>query len=195
MVPDAAGSRAGLGIRVMNEVMLGCPHCAKPVGFTPTVAGQVVSCPSCRRAFQMPDRPPVASPKASGRPDKVVPPAGANLDFDDGPASAPPGRARAAIDSYRAAVTLANVFALVGTAGVIFVAGLAVYSFILPIFRGPDGRTPSAVAGALWLVSVVILTAFGITAVFLVRVCVLVGVDAARTLRALERDSAAPKSK
>jgi|SRR5262245_25163182 len=175
----------------MNEVMLGCPHCGKPVGFNPKVAGQVVSCPNCHRALQMPDRPPAVAPKGVIHAEKTPPPGGAGLEF----AGEPVSRVRAELDSYRAAVTLANVFALVGTAGVIFVAGLAVYSFILPIFRGPDGRTPSALAGALWLISVVIFTAFGITAVFLVRVCVLVGVDAARTLRALDRNSAAAKSK
>jgi hypothetical protein len=36
----------------MNVVQ--CPHCSQPVGNDGTLAGQAVSCPRCRRRFQMP---------------------------------------------------------------------------------------------------------------------------------------------
>lgn len=42
----------------MSETLLGCPHCAKAVGFAQAMAGQVVCCPHCDGSFQMPNRAP-----------------------------------------------------------------------------------------------------------------------------------------
>src|SRR4051812_39249412 len=100
----------------MAEPLLGCPHCGKPVGFTAAMAGQVVACPHCRGPFQMPDRPPAAPPERPAR----LPHPNDGLDFDDGRSAAPGGAgARAELDSYRSAATLATVFAVIGSAGVL----------------------------------------------------------------------------
>jgi DNA-directed RNA polymerase subunit RPC12/RpoP len=169
----------------MADPLLGCPHCGKPVGFTTAMAGQVVACPHCRGPFQMPDRPPAAPPRAS-RPDN------GNLDFDGGSEGA---HSRAELGSYRSAATLATAFAVVGSVCVLVGFGLVVQSVVVPVLRGTDDRPAAVAAGILWLLSSLVLAAATIVGLFLVRSCVLVGVDAARTLRALERDAAAPKPK
>jgi hypothetical protein len=178
----------------MPEALLGCPHCNKPVGFAPAMAGQVVACPHCRGQFQMPERAP-ASVGPSPQLKKPVPPAGdVGLSFDDDTQSAGPAT-RAELDSYRAAATLANVFALAGAGIVLVVLGLTIYSFVLPVIRGTDDRPGQTIAGLIWLFATFLSAALAIVGLFLVRACILVIVDAARTLRALERDAVATKSK
>jgi hypothetical protein len=103
---------------------------------------------------------------------------------------------RAELDSYRSAATLATVFALVGSAGVLIVLGLVIQAVILPAFHGAEDRAGAGGSGLLWLISSLVFAGAAIVGLFLVRSCVLVGVDAARTLRTLERDTAAgPKPK
>lgn len=184
----------------MSEPLLGCPHCGKPVGFAPNMAGQVVACPHCRGPFQMPDRPPApasAAPPPGPAPRKPGPaaPDDVSLSFDGGggPAGGPPVKAE--LDSYRAAVTLANVFALFGTGAVLILLGLVIYAFVLPVFRGGDDHPGRTGLGLLWLVSALVFAGLGVVGLFLVRACVLVGVDAGRAMRAIERDLAAGKGK
>jgi hypothetical protein len=164
----------------MSEPLLGCPHCNKPVGFAPAMAGQVVSCPHCRGPFQMPDRPPAGPPlppPVRGRP------AGDELAFESGGSNI-----KAELDSYRAATTLATAFALAGSFGVLLLLGLTVYAYVLPVFRGGDERPGQTGQGILWLIAAFLFAGLAIVGMFLVRSCVLVGVDAARTLRAIGRD-------
>jgi hypothetical protein len=178
----------------MAEPLLGCPHCGKPVGFAAAMAGKVVACPHCRGPFQMPEGPPAAAPDRPGRPSR---PDDRGLDFGDERAADPGGgRVRAELDSYRSVATLATVFALVGAAGVLIGLGLVIQALVLPVFRGTDDRAGAAGVAVLWLVSSLVFAAATILGLFLVRSCVLVGVDAARTLRALERHTVAgPKPK
>lgn len=178
----------------MNETLLGCPHCGKPVGFAPSMAGQVVACPHCRGQFQMPDKPPGNPPPVPRS--KATRPDDGSLSFGDEDPSAPTGpRVRAELDSYRAAGTLATIVALGGS--VLFLAGaiLAVLTVIVPLWRG-ESPFLSQAQGLLWIVVVFLFAFLGIATLFCGRACVLIGVDAARTLRALERDAAAgPKTK
>jgi hypothetical protein len=158
------------------------------------MANQVVACPHCRGQFQMPDRPPSmpAGPSVrAARPDDP------SLSFDDGPGPGGDGAGpRAELDSYRSAATLATVFALVGTAGVLIALGLVVQAVVLPAFHGAEDRPGAGGSGLLWLVTSLVFGGAAIVGLFLIRSAVLVGVDAARTLRALERDAAAgPKPK
>ena len=185
----------------MNETLLGCPHCGKPVGYAATMAGQVVACPHCRGPFQMPDRPPASqSPQQAPPP---APPRGRPTHLTDDPGLAfgnePAGSGtsvRAELDSYRAADFLSTVFALLGSLGVLLVLGLTIYTFVLPIFRGGDDRPGQVGPGLLWLVSSFLFAGLVIVGLFMIRACVLVMVDAARTLRARERDAAAmPRGK
>lgn len=178
----------------MSEALLGCPHCGKPVGFAPSMANQVVACPHCRGQFQMPDRPPSMPAGPAVRAPRPDDPA---LSFDEGTDAALDGSGlRAELDSYRFAATLATVFALVGSAGVLIALGLIVQAVVLPAFHGAEDRPGAGGSGLLWLVSSLVFAGSAIVGLFLVRSCVLVGVDAARTLRALERDAAAgPKPK
>jgi hypothetical protein len=184
----------------MNETLLGCPHCAKPVRYAAAMAGQVVACPHCRGPFQMPDRPPASQPTQQAAP--PPPPPGPSrprqthltddpgLAFGDEPAASG-ASVRAELDSYRSADFLATVFALLGSLGVLIVLGLTIYTFVLPVFRGGDDRPGQVVPGLLWLVSSFVFAGLFIVGLFMIRACVLVGVDAARTLRSQERDSAA----
>ena len=176
----------------MSEPLLGCPHCGKPVGYTTAMAGQVVACPHCRGQFQMPDRAPSASaaPPVQHRPSA---PADVGLSFESEQSTR--GPVKAELDSYRAASALATIFALAGAVGTLLLMGLAIYSFVLPIFRGGDDRPGRAGAGLIWLLASVLSAAIVIVGLFLARAFVLVVVDAARRLRALERDLAAPKTK
>jgi DNA-directed RNA polymerase subunit RPC12/RpoP len=178
----------------MSEPVLGCPHCGKPVGFAPSMASQVVACPHCRGQFQMPDRPPSVS---AGPPVRAPRPDDPALSFDEGGRADRGGAGiRAELDSYRSAATLATVFALVGSAGVLIALGLIIQAVVLPAFHGAEDRPGVGGAGLLWLISSLVFAGSAIVGLFLVRSCVLVGVDAARTLRTLERDTAAgPKQK
>ena len=171
----------------MSEALLGCPHCNKAVGFAQSMAGQVVACPHCQGPFQMPERPPSASEKA--RPTSRS--AETELKFDEQAASVPESDARAELDSYRAAATLATVFALLGSVGVLTGLAVAIVTIIVPHWRGEGGGFLASAQGFLWLLVALLFAALGIVALFLIRSAVLVGVDAARTLRALERDAAA----
>ena len=59
------------------------------------------------------------------------------LEFEgDGPPAGP--AVRAELESYRAAVTLSNVFALVGSAAVLILLGVVIYALVLPVMRGGD---------------------------------------------------------
>jgi hypothetical protein len=174
----------------MPEPLLGCPHCNKPIGFAPAMAGQIVACPHCRGQFQMPERAPASAivPQQSKR---TPPPAGdVGLSFDSNSTPAGPST-RAELDSYRAAATLANVFALAGSGVVLIVLALTIYLFVLPMIRGTDDRPGQSVAGLIWLFASLLCAALAIVFLFLVRAVVQVIVDAARTLRAIERDAAA----
>lgn len=176
----------------MPEALLGCPHCNKPVGFAPALAGQIVACPHCRRQFQMPERAPAG---ASAPPPLKKSPAATGdvgLIFDNEAGSADP-TVRAELDSYRAAATLANIFALAGSGVVLIVLGLTIYSFVMPVIRGTDDRLAQPLAGLVWLFASFLCAGMTIVGLFLVRACILVMVDAARTLRALERDAAGSK--
>jgi DNA-directed RNA polymerase subunit RPC12/RpoP len=175
----------------MSEPLLGCPHCNKPVGFAAAMAGQVVACPHCRGQFQMPERTPAA---AASKQTTRTPAGDVGLTFDNDAVPAGPAM-RAELDSYRAATTLANVFALAGSGVVLMVVVLTIYSFVLPLIRGTDDRPSQSVAGLIWLFASLLCAGLAIVGLFLVRACILVLVDAARTLRALERDAAASRSK
>ena len=178
----------------MSETLLGCPHCGKPVGFTAAMAGQVVACPHCRGQFQMPDRPPAtppAPPRRRPRADE------GSLAFDDehGPADRD-SSVKAELGSYRAAATLATILAIGGSVVCLLGAILAVVTVVLPLWKAESGVSFSPAQGLIWIVVVFAFAFLGIAGLFLVRACVLVGVDAARTLRTIERDAAAvPKSK
>ena len=75
-------------------------------------------------------------------------------------------------------------------------AALAVVTIILPLWKDESGGFFSPRQGLMWILVIFLFSFLGIVGLFLVRACVLVGVDAGRTLRALERDTAAgPKSK
>ena len=178
----------------MSEALLGCPHCNKPVGFAAAMAGKVVACPHCRGQFQMPERPPMsAPPPLPGRIGSIAKDAGLAFDGDDGTADS---TAKAELDSYRAAVTLANIFALGGSAGVLILLGLWIYAAVLPQIRGGEGHANQSTAGIIWLFAGLLVAGLAMIGLFLLRTCILVGVDAARTLRAIERDAAAmPKTK
>jgi hypothetical protein len=169
----------------MSELLLGCPHCAKPVGFAPAMAGKVVSCPYCRGQFQMPERPPAstAPPAGTGRISAASGDIGFSLEGVGPPAG---GTTRAELDSYRVAVTLANIFALAGTTAVFAVLGGA----MLLLLRGGYDLPYSA-----WMICLAafVLAGFAIVGLFLIRACVLVAVDAARTLRTIERDTIASR--
>jgi hypothetical protein len=130
--------------------------------------------------------PPIQS-RASGAHD-------VGLSFEsDAPAQGP--AIKAELDSYRAAVTLSTIFAIAGAVGTVLLLGLVIYSFVLPIFRGGEDRPGRAFAGLVWLIASFLSAAIVIVGLFLARAFVLVVVDAARRLRALERDAGAPKSK
>jgi hypothetical protein len=110
---------------------------------------------------------------------------------EDRAAGAPATTARAELDSYRAAATLATVFALLGSVGVLVGLGVAIVTIIVPRWRGEAGGFLASAQGFLWLLVAFLFAALGLVAMFLIRAAVLVGVDAARILRALERDAAA----
>src|SRR5262245_12503467 len=129
----------------MSEPLLGCPHCGKPVGYAPGMAGQVVACPHCRGQFQMPDRAPAGSAAAPVQ-SRATGSADVGLSFESDEPARGPG-AKAELDSYRAASTLATIFALAGAVGTVMLLGLVIYSFVLPIFRGGDDRPGRAGAG------------------------------------------------
>jgi hypothetical protein len=172
----------------MSEALLGCPHCNKPVGFAQSMAGQVVACPHCQGPFQMPDRPPSVPEKPRAAPRSAEP----ELQFEeDRKPGAPATTVRAELDSYRAAATLATVFALLGSAGVLVGLVVAIVTIIVPHWRGESGAFLASAQGFLWLLVAFLFAALGFVALFMIRAAVLVGVDAARTLRALERDAAA----
>jgi hypothetical protein len=140
----------------------------------------------------MPDRPPAQTANVKGA---VRPPAGdLGLAFEnvDAPAG---GSIKAELDSYRAAATLATIFALAGSVGVLMLLVLTIFTFVLPIFRGSDDRAGHTGAGLIWLIASFLCAAIAIVGLFLIRSVVLVVVDAARRLRALERDALAPKRK
>jgi hypothetical protein len=174
----------------MTEPLLGCPHCSKPVGFAAAMAGQVVSCPHCRGPFQMPERPPATPPSLPSSRGRAV---GDDVGFafESGGATV-----KAELESYRAATTLATTFAIAGSFCVLLLLGLTIYTFVLPVFRGGDDRPGHTGQGIMWLIASFLFAGLSIVGLFLIRSCVLVGVDAARTLRAIERDAlAAPKTK
>lgn len=184
----------------MNETLLGCPHCAKPVGYAASMAGQVVACPHCRGPFQMPDRPPVSQPQHQppAPPSPPAPPRGRPTHLTDDPGLAfgnePAGsgsNVRAELESYRSAEFLATVAALLGSLGVVVGLGLTIYTFVLPVFRGTDDRPGQVVPGLLWLVSSFVFAALFVVGLFMIRACVLVGLDVARSLRSQERDATA----
>src|SRR5262245_5553800 len=116
----------------MADPLLGCPHCNKPVGFAPAMAGQVVACPHCRGQFQMPERSPASAgpPPSTRKPAAPAPDVGLTFDNDAYPAGP---STKAELDSYRAAATLANVFALAGSGVVLIVLVLTIYSFVVPM--------------------------------------------------------------
>jgi len=162
------------------------------------MAGQVVACPHCRGPFQMPDRPPASQPTHQAPASPPAPPRGKQTHLTDDPGLAfgnepagPGPSVRAELDSYRSADFLATVFALLGSLGVLIVLGLTIYSFVLPVFRGGDDRPGQTFPGLLWLFSSFVFAGLSIVGLFMIRACVQVGVDAARSLRAQERDSAA----
>ncbi|WP_020473987.1 TFIIB-type zinc ribbon-containing protein [Zavarzinella formosa] len=183
----------------MSEPTLKCPHCGNPVAFSPAVAGRVVACPHCRGQFQMPASAPASAP-ATRQKLKTEPIPERELGYKSEPLPSAGGSAavervvRAELGSYRAATALANGFAIVGTFAVILTAVLMAVVFVLPQFREPDGQPRSLTAAVLWMISVFVFTFFGIMGLFLARACVLVGVDAARTVRAIERDAYATRS-
>src|SRR3954468_19358278 len=146
----------------MSEPLLGCPHCGKPVGFAPAMARQVVACPHCRGQFQMPDRPPsmpAGPPVRAARPDDPA------LLFDEATGAEFNGAGmRAELDSYRSAATLASVFALVGSAGVLIALGLVVQSIVLPAFHGAEDRPGGS--GLLWLISSLVFAGAAIVGLF-----------------------------
>ncbi|MCS6898019.1 MAG: hypothetical protein NZM29_08615 [Nitrospira sp.] len=96
------------------------------------------------------------------------------------------GSIRAELGAYRAAETLATVLALVGSALAIGSAVLVVVTVIVPMWRG-DGAVLTPVQGLLWLIVAFIAATLSVAALFLLRACVLVLTDLARTLRAIER--------
>lgn len=93
---------------------------------------------------------------------------------------------KAELGSYRAAETLATVFALVGSLAAVIVAALMGYAFVLPIFRA-EGE-PNRTVGVMWIISLFAFAFTSVVGMFLLRAVVLVIVDAARCTRAIERD-------
>lgn len=181
----------------MNEILLGCPHCSKPVGYAPAMAGKVVACPHCRGSFQMPTQPPTpaashAPPKPAAAPRPSKPLGDGSLDFAPEPLPSGGGSpavqrvVKAELGSYRAAETLATVFALVGSLAAVIVAALMGYAFVLPIFRA-EGE-PNRTVGVMWIISLFAFAFTSVVGMFLLRAVVLVIVDAARCTRAIERD-------
>jgi hypothetical protein len=142
----------------------------------------------------MPERAPASStaPQQSKKPAPLGGDVGLSFDGDATPAGP---STRAELDSYRAATTLANVFAVAGSGVVLIVLVLTIYSFVLPMIRGTDDRPGQSVAGLIWLLASFLCAALVMVCLFLVRACILVLVDAARTLQALERDAAASKTR
>src|SRR6476619_5698027 len=118
----------------MSEPLLGCPHCGKPVGFAPNMAGQVVACPHCRGQFQMPDRPPAnqppLSPPRGPRPTRADEGSLAFGDEDIGADGSGP-RVKAELDSYRAASFLSTILAIGGSFVMLAGAILAVVTIVL----------------------------------------------------------------
>lgn len=165
------------------------------------MAGQVVACPHCRGQFQMPDKPPAGQPTSPVPPLPPAPPrtrtahsGDAGLSFENESAPYSPG-VKAELDSYRAAEFLALVLALLGSVAVLLMLGLSIYTFVLPILRGTEGGPGRIGPGLLWLVSSFLFAGLLIVALFLFRALALVIVDAARTLRAIDRDALAASRK
>jgi len=181
----------------MSEPTLKCPHCGNPVAFSPAVAGRVVACPHCKGQFQMPTAappgPPAPRPKSAPVPERELGYTPAPLPSGGGSAAAQ-RVVRAELGSYRAATALANGFAVAGTFAGILVAVLAASAFVMPQFKDVEGQPKSLTTAVLAMVSVFVFAFLGILGLFLIRACVLVGVDAARTLRAVERDTFASRT-
>ena len=176
----------------MSEPALKCPHCGNPVGFSPAVAGRVVSCPHCRGQFQMPATAPAGAPAPKPKSEPIPE---RELGYKAEPLPSGGGSAavqrvvKAEMGSYRAATALANGFAVAGTFAVLLLAVLAASIYVMPQFRETEGQAKSLTTAVLAMVSVFVFTFLGILGLLLIRACVLVGVDAARTLRAVERDT------
>lgn len=179
----------------MNEILLGCPHCSKPVGYAPAMAGKIVACPHCRGSFQMPAQPPPPAAAPPKRPTVAPPPpqkplGDGSLDFAGEPLPSGGGSpavqriVKAELGSYRAAETMATVFALAGSLGVLVVAALIGF-IVRPMFASEEVSIPVKV---MWIVSIFVFAFTGIVGMFLIRAVVLVVVDAARCTRAIERD-------
>lgn len=176
----------------MNEATLKCPHCGNPVGFAAAMAGRVVACPHCRGQFQMPaNAPPSATapkPKSEPIPEKELGYKAEPLPSGGGS----PGVervVRAELGSYRAATALANGVGITGTFAVLLTAVLVSFTHVAPLFKDTEGQPRALAVAVLGMVLVFVFSFLGIVGLFLVRACVLVGVDAARTLRAVERDT------
>ena len=93
----------------MNETLLGCPHCGKPVGFAPSMAGQVVACPHCRGQFQMPDRPPANQPPPVPRGARPTRAEDGSLSFGDEDPGAGGSAPRVKANSILPALVLATI--------------------------------------------------------------------------------------
>lgn len=178
----------------MSETTLKCPHCGNPVGFSAAVAGRVVACPHCRGQFQMPSAPPPSAPAPRVKP-KSEPIPEQELGYQSaalpssGGSPAVERLVKAELGSYRAATALANGFLIVGIVAVLLICALVAINNVLPLFREVEGQTRNVGAAVVAMILLFVLGFLGILGLLLLRACVLVGVDAARTLRAVERDT------
>lgn len=185
----------------MSEATLKCPHCGNPVGFSPTVAGRVVACPHCRGQFQMPVSPPVSSapPQSTKTKPRTDPIPEKELGFRAEPLPSSGGSkaveriSKVELGSYRAATALANGIAVIGTFAVMLTGIMVAMIVVMPMFKENDGQPRSLALAVISMVSVFVFAFMAVMALFLIRACVLVGVDAARTLRAVEREFSSPR--
>lgn len=61
-------------------IKVACPHCSKPLGLPPTVAGKTVKCPSCKQLFTAPKG---KAPAAAVAPRPAVVPQREESEFDE----------------------------------------------------------------------------------------------------------------
>ena len=175
----------------MTATLLGCPHCRKPIGSVPRIAGQPVSCPYCRRPFQMP-----GLPELPAKPDSKV-----KGDLTEVPKEKPEATPTVhsvspLFDPFRATNLLASRIVFFGSVAILLAGTLVALEVVAPLFISTSDHPAKIPGGIVGMLLVVTCCTVGITALFLVRSLIRVGVETVRSLRPPEPASTAePKSK
>ena len=165
-----------------EQLLLGCPHCGKPIAYAAQLAGKQAACPHCRGPFTMPPTPPLPAAPAVAHP---PPPASkkrttAELTFEpDAPLNlVSPRPDRHEPNCYKNAEKWSAVAAICGCLLAVILGATIVIEVVLTLFQQPGVK--SFVLAMVWILGALTTAVGGCAGSLMVRSAVLVMVDAAR---------------